>query len=927
MKKALRSILACVLAFAAVACYDDSALQKKVNDLDERLTVVEQSIKSEVNGLAALLAKIDELNGKDAELSGKIAAIKVETVDGVTTLSLSDGSSVVLAKNGALTVVDGGWATVAADGTVTPLGVKVGHDLLFKVENGELKISYDGTNYEATGVKVSEYTAHVIGDVVVAEDGKSVTIKVGDKNIELPLVSSAVASLGLSRDSFFLRYTGEKSVTITADGLKDVYVMNQPAGWKANVDGNELVIVAPKASFVEQGLADETGLVLVHATTAEGKCIVAKIEVSTGLGLTVDVDGDGNIVIKNAYVGEVEITNPEDWTTSVVDGFQSFYIGFASPYLFLYDVNAYMQYIYNNYETPQYDGYMISDVYGAFMERPEYVEGSCEAHVINTSVKDIIVDAFYGDLNYGDSWIVWVAPADPTDGKVIVDGLQYVPFTYSLHDVKATATHSDITLEVNAVGADKYVIGAMSEQELYGFTFDEAMQAQMGGRWSAFKNYGMITALGTLVEAPVNTTVSLAQTGTVVLPGTNYYVWVMPIYNDKSILDMEQSWPEEDYYVYDNSAYVYETDFLPYVFEVKTNDLLPGGDYEPTYELVSDSYAELHVQITPAEGAETVYYEFLSMNEWSSFDEDEDMIKDELLAWGTSIDTVTVAKKTYINEAEASYVLATLSIGADGKYSQSYQTFTTKAAPKTADIAVNKVSVVDDGTNYVVTVAVTGAAKALAYNIKGDDSNLAYFENKLATVHGHKASYTGLLMADVTGSTVTYTFAKNSVKTHLYVTAVNVENNMVSAMAGTTLEINLVEEAVQPEPASIDGKQWISEVQGMGVFLDFGVKKAGMSYSGYADMETYESMMGMSLGEYTITATDATSGTINIAGYDMNTGEPAVLAYSYKDLTETSVSIDFGIVYGMPSEGEEISYAVFSLVPTIIEFEDMYENM
>ena len=77
------------------------------------------------------------------------------------------------------------------------------------------------------------------------------------------------------------------------------------------------------------------------------------------------------------------------------------------------------------------------------------------------------------------------------------------------------------------------------------------------------------------------------------------------------------------------------------------------------------------------------------------------------------------------------------SVGADGKYSQSYETFSTKEAPKTADIAVEKVRVVEDGDKYVVTVSVTGATKALAYNIAGNENNLKYFENKLATVHGH----------------------------------------------------------------------------------------------------------------------------------------------------------------------------------------------
>lgn len=131
----------------------------------------------------------------------------------------------------------------------------------------------------------------------------------------------------------------------------------------------------------------------------------------------------------------------------------------------------------------------------------------------------------------------------------------------------------------------------------------------------------------------------------------------------------------------------------------------------------------------------------------------------------------------------------------------------------------------------------------------------------------------------------------------------------------------------EPAALTIDGKQWMTDMQGTGVFIDLGVKKAGMSYSGYCDPETYVSMMGMSLGEYTVVATDAASGTINVEGVDMYTGEPATMVFRYKDLTESSVKIDFGIVYGMPTEGDEIAYADFTLVPTVIDFEDMYENM
>ena len=130
MKKTLRTILAGALALVAVSCYDDSALNDAVNKLGDRVSAIEATLSAEVGGVADLLSRVETLEGK-------VAAIKVETKDGVTTLTLSDESSVVLSKNGVLTIVDGGWATVAPDGTVTPVGVQVGHDLDLKVEDGQ----------------------------------------------------------------------------------------------------------------------------------------------------------------------------------------------------------------------------------------------------------------------------------------------------------------------------------------------------------------------------------------------------------------------------------------------------------------------------------------------------------------------------------------------------------------------------------------------------------------------------------------------------------------------------------------------------------------------------------------------------------------------------------------------------------------------
>ena len=153
-----------------------------------------------------------------------------------------------------------------------------------------------------------------------------------------------------------------------------------------------------------------------------------------------------------------------------------------------------------------------------------------------------------------------------------------------------------------------------------------------------------------------------------------------------------------------------------------------------------------------------------------------------------------------------SFVWATVSIDQEGKYGPvEYEVFSTLSAPKTDAITVTKTSVTFDGTNYVVKVAVTGASKVVAHNIGGSDSNLANFENVLIPVHGHKPSYVGLQMLAPEESSATFTFAKNDAKTHLYVSAVNIENNMVSAMAQTTLVIDLaaeLEAAPETEPAN-----------------------------------------------------------------------------------------------------------------------------
>ena len=99
-------------------------------------------------------------------------------------------------------------------------------------------------------------------------------------------------------------------------------------------------------------------------------------------------------------------------------------------------------------------------------------------------------------------------------------------------------------------------------------------------------------------------------------------------------------------------------------------------------------------------------------------------------------------------------------------------------------------------------------------------------------------------------------------------------------------------EGEAPAAPTLDGKQWTTviadEVQGdSGFCLDFGVTVAGQAIMWNFTLSDNKFAMGADqmVGEYEITATDATSG--EITAVDMY-GENV---YKYKDLTATSVKV------------------------------------
>ena len=286
MKKTFVSVLRtmCVGAMTlfAVSCYDDSALNEKLTGLSDDLKAVQEKLAELESDLNEQVAALATLNTQVAALEGKVAAIKVETTEaGLTTVTLADGSKVVVSANGVVTIVteDGKdyWAVVDKDGKVTNLGIAVGHELTFEVDpaTGELMV-----NGEGTGAYVTVESAYVLGGVVETED--SVTITVGDKTYTL--AKKSPTEFEIVSGKVYFNPLESKTLSFVVEGVKSTLVASYPKNWTVSVEGTTLTITAPKAAEDDWGDlvvdGDASGVVEIWVLTVDGTVLNGKVAVA-----------------------------------------------------------------------------------------------------------------------------------------------------------------------------------------------------------------------------------------------------------------------------------------------------------------------------------------------------------------------------------------------------------------------------------------------------------------------------------------------------------------------------------------------------------------------------------------------------------------------------------------------------------------------
>ncbi|MBO5979939.1 MAG: hypothetical protein J6Q12_05870 [Bacteroidales bacterium] len=708
----------------------DGAIDGKIAELN---TAVEAVKKAYADADAKLSA---EVVAKIAEAVAKIAVVGVDAIGPNVVLTLADGSKIEVSKplenvdnEGLVTVIEDEngnkyWAVIV-DGEPEQLPVAVGTDVNLQFQVGEdncLEWSTDGENWVSTGAYVNDADNSLFDfyqgsywDDMLWEDVTDdyYTLVFGGEEYYLPLYKVDNSTVAIKAGKTYFTYGETKTIDIALTDVTSIYVMTKPEGWRANLNGKVLTVVAPDSVKVATGYAEADGEVLLHCSTAQGTCKVARLAVATTPGFSLTVTEDGKVTLINPNTSSYV----DRWSGETMFDFQDAYIGLAPVADFEKDPKAYAenaQYDYSNvtFMVNVWKQNTMDWETGEYLYGGVYEEGVYEVDVIETTVGEIYEYYNYEAVPDGSRFVVWACPVDENGSPLTADivfGYYSSPVTAKVEEVEASFTDVDFSIEV--FGATEYYVGLVTEEMTYGFPIDEYMQMQEGpfGYFQMAVQYGMpeyaFQQMGTPIvlteeEAglPVEIKASDLHYGEKLLPDTKFYMWVFPVVDGLALED-----------------YTYEENLKPYIYSFSTTGIAEGGAATAEFGEAELDYTAVRVPVT-AEGAALVYYNFYDVE---TYNEIEDLTAD---IFENGYVTGEAEFTAVMNDLEqnTTVVLAAVVVDEDGLYGEVVEeTYTTASLvySTTFVATVGNPEIVVNGSNWKVTmpVSVTGGEAATYY--------------------------------------------------------------------------------------------------------------------------------------------------------------------------------------------------------------------
>lgn len=263
--KGLRYMICFALtALMAAACYDDSEVWDKFEEIDSEMS----EMVSRIDSLEQKMA--DNVDAIQSMISvGSIASWNYNAETGKGTITLVDGKVITINQNisgySVITVekdADGTyyWA-ISRDGMNIPLldadnkKVPVSVTPALKIsKDNEWLISVDGgKTWVKTGISYyaeDEDEDEIVTEVVVFEkaetDGDYLILTLaGGTEIKVAIVGEAVFKAA-AETLWFSRGVQEKSVAVEMQNVKAFTITEKPEGWKARFDESYLFVTSPE---------------------------------------------------------------------------------------------------------------------------------------------------------------------------------------------------------------------------------------------------------------------------------------------------------------------------------------------------------------------------------------------------------------------------------------------------------------------------------------------------------------------------------------------------------------------------------------------------------------------------------------------------------------------------------------------------------
>lgn len=327
--------LSLAMLFFCGCSYDDSALQNRVDEIDSRLTELEQTVRDMNTNLGSLMTAVTALQNQDQIVS-------------VVPLEDGTGYTVTFSKSGTITIkngTDGADGVDGNDGQTPVISVRLEDDGLYywtvngelllddqgnkipatsksavpqiRVNEGNFEISFDGQKWEIIG---SAGNAGIFKDVQDGTD--SVTFVLADGNtIVIPKVQEFALVIENTQIPVTPGTTVMVSYSIAAADEGTVIEVLTTEGFKASVQYTFADDVSKGTIAIEVPDPLTTGKVFVFAVNSKGTTSTKILSFEEGVFEAMCFDelnlpaegGMVSIIVSTNY--EYEVSIPDDAVT------------------------------------------------------------------------------------------------------------------------------------------------------------------------------------------------------------------------------------------------------------------------------------------------------------------------------------------------------------------------------------------------------------------------------------------------------------------------------------------------------------------------------------------------------------------------------------------------------------------------------------